>query len=237
VPENDPGSAGGTGAGEAGQLGEGRPRVAGVVLAAGDSLRMGQPKALLAHADGRSFLRAACDALVGAGLSPVLAVLGRQHARLVRELPDGASAILNPAPERGQVSSLALGLGAASAAGCASAIVALVDQPDQPSAVLALLRAAAEREPGAVHAPTFRGEPGHPVAFPCSLAPQLAAAGPGEGASHVLERLGTSVRAHPVDSPGILRDLDTPEDLAAWRAEQAGRAGEPDDREPGASDG
>ena len=199
-----------------------------IVLAAGASSRMGTPKALLTHADGRTFLRAACESLAAAGLSPVVVVLGNHRALLEKELSEHVQTAVcsprvavNPAPERGQISSMAVGLGALLGEPISFALIALVDQPALPKSVLARLIDAASREPEVVHIPLCRGVRGHPAAFPISLAKSLAHAGADESARDVIERLRIPVREHPVDEPAVLLDLDTPEELAAWRQTEA----------------
>lgn len=186
-----------------------------VILAAGASTRMGRPKALLDHGGGRSFLAAACAALREAGAAPIFAVVAadaiEQEARACSAIP-----VRNHAPERGQVSSVAIGLEAAAA--FPAALIALVDQPELPVEVARALLAAAEREPQAVHAPTFRGERGHPVALPTALAAALREARAGESARDVIARLRVPVREHPASARGILVDLDTPEELRRWEA-------------------
>ncbi len=188
------------------------------MLAAGQSSRMGSVKALLDAGGGRVLVQAACESLAAVGLAPVLVVVGH-HAAAVR----GAVGTLglpveNPHPDLGQVSSMAVGLAAAAARGFSWALVALVDQPPVLAGTLALLAAAARAEPMAVHVPTWRGRRGHPSVLPTSLAPALGAAGRDEGARDVIARLGLPVREHAVEDASVLVDLDTPEDVARWRA-------------------
>ena len=187
---------------------------AAVVLAAGRASRMGSPKALL-DAGGRPLIRAICDALRGVG--PVFVVVGH-HREAIEAVLEEATAVENPAPDRGQVSSMAVGLRAAARAGHRWALVALVDQPPVRPATIELLAEAARAAPDAVHVPVFQGERGHPAAFPTALGAGLESAGPGEGARDVIGRLGVEVREHAVDDPGVLVDLDTPDDVARWRA-------------------
>lgn len=68
-----------------------------------------------------------------------------------------------------------------------------------------------------IHLPTWRGERGHPVALPTSLAKALREAQQGEGAREVIARLGLRVREHPLEDPGVLVDVDTPEELRRYR--------------------
>ena len=147
----------------------------------------------------------------------MLVVVAAPHGALVERAARacGARVVWNPQPERGQISSLAVGL---EACGGAYALVALVDHPAlEPDTVRALL-AAAEREPGLLHLPAFRGERGHPLVVPASLAAALRGARAGEGARDVFARLGLAVREHPLDDAGVLLDLDTPDELRRWQA-------------------
>jgi len=190
---------------------------AGVVLAAGMSSRMGTPKALLQHRDGRTFLEVACAVLREAGADPVVVVLGFHRQRLEERLPEGTQAVVNPQPELGQVRSMAIGLRAARGEGKEFALVSLVDHPAVASRTVRALAEAAAGEPGCLHVPVWRGSRGHPVAVPTSLAEALFEAPPGEGARDVFARLQVEVREHPVEDPGILIDVDTPEQLERWR--------------------
>ena len=182
---------------------------------------MGSPKALLPDPSGRSFLDAACALLASAGVSPLFVVVGRHRDQIEPALGGRATLVLNPSPERGQVSSMALGLEAARSAGRAWALVTLVDHPAVSGQSAALLAQAAAREPEAVHVPTFRGVRGHPVALPVSLAAALREAREGEGARDVIARSGLALREHPLDDAGVLVDVDTPEDLRRYREEES----------------
>ena len=199
-------------------------RQAAVVLAAGASSRMGSVKALLDAGGGRTLLRAVCDRLAEAGCAPILVVLGHHREALESALAgvlDGAGgpvrAVVNAEPDRGQVSSMAVGLAAVGALGRPSAVVALVDQPPVSLSTVRALIEAAAAQPGAVHVPTFNHVRGHPAVFPTALAEPLEAARPGEGARDVLARLGVAVQEHPADDAGVVVDLDSPDDVARWR--------------------
>ncbi|MBS2021744.1 MAG: nucleotidyltransferase family protein [Deltaproteobacteria bacterium] len=193
-----------------------------VVLAAGASSRMGEPKGLLVRADGRTFLRAAIEALQRVDLAPLVVVLAHQREALARQVPDGVQCVVNPAPERGQKSSLALGLRALREAGAQAALVQLVDQPPVHESTLRALLAAAQQDPHLLHTASHRGQPGHPAIFPTSLCDALESAPDTEGARDVIARLGLTMSPVEVDDPGVLLDLDTPEDLARWRADGEG---------------
>src|SRR3954468_12144375 len=190
---------------------------AGVILAAGSSSRTGRPKALL-DAGGGTFLEKVCATVAGAGVGPVLVVIAHDAHEVAAALPKDCLPVPNPDPELGQVSSMALGLEAALQLGKPWALVALVDHPEVSVETARLLVEAAEREPGAVHVPTYKGERGHPAVVPTALAPSLFEAQEGEGPREVFSRLGILVREHAVDDPGIVVDGDRPEVLRRLRA-------------------
>lgn len=203
-------------------------RIAGLVLAAGAGTRMGGPKADL-PVGGRTLLDHALSALTQGGCSPVLAVVrpaqqapvgapdapdalgGSQLAPRTRR-PGPSLRVVNPEPDRGMRSSLLLGLEAAPA--CAAVAVALVDTPGLTAAAVATVIGA--WTPGRIAVARARGRRAHPVVMsPAMWLEAVVLAEPDEGARRFL-------RAHPerVDEVEVdidPADLDTPEDLAAWR--------------------
>ncbi|PYY15036.1 MAG: hypothetical protein DMG61_08110, partial [Acidobacteria bacterium] len=113
--------------------------LAGVILAAGASSRMGQDKALLQY-DGRSFLAGAIQLLQNA-CDFVIVVAGK-NIDLLRPVvyQNSAYLVLNPQPEIGQFSSLRLGLQAVLDRGRDAACVTLVDRPPAQSNTLQTLK-------------------------------------------------------------------------------------------------
>lgn len=179
--------------------------VAGAVLAAGAGTRMGEPKATL-MLDGGRLLDRAIAALRTGGCDPVYAVVRSGVA-----VPDAVS-IVNPDPERGQRSSLEL---AVAAAGTRALAVVLVDVPGLTAQAV---RAVIESwRPGRIAVATAGGRRTHPTVM---AAEQWRAArglaGPDEGARAYLRAHPELVDEIPVDVDPT--DLDTPDDLAAWRA-------------------
>jgi molybdenum cofactor cytidylyltransferase len=137
---------------------------AGLILAAGESSRMGRDKALLPWR-GRTFLQAHIAALL-AHTDFVLVVAGRNSA-VLEPVVDAEAAFLaiNPQPERGQFSSLQVGLQEVLNRGRDAAIISLVDRPPAQSATIACLRHTLEiasKDIWAV-APQFDGRHGHPL--------------------------------------------------------------------------
>jgi molybdenum cofactor cytidylyltransferase len=191
--------------------------VAGVILAAGQSTRMGRAKALLTIPGTRTtFVAHLVEVLFEGGVADVL-VVGRPDDEPLRHevdrLPVHARFVPNPRAETGQLSSVMAGLNAADRPGLHAIVVAPVDLPlVKASTIRSLLGAFAATLP-AIARPRHEGQHGHPVVFGRVVFDALRQADPAVGAKAV-------VHSHPVlnvdvDDPGILRDVDTPGDYAA----------------------
>jgi CTP:molybdopterin cytidylyltransferase MocA len=179
-------------------------RTAAAVLAAGVGHRMGPPKADLVVA-GTRLLDRAVTAARDAGCAPVFAVV-RAGTDVV-----GAQAVVNPDPDRGMRSSLAL---AVEAGGDADGLVViLVDAPGVGADALRAVIAA--WAPGRIAVGRYGDRRGHPIVMAPDLwRLALTAAGPDEGARALLAARPELI--DEVDVPGDPTDLDTPEDLARW---------------------
>jgi CTP:molybdopterin cytidylyltransferase MocA len=199
------------------------PRLIGIVLAAGQSRRMGCPKALLpCPPDGYTFVSQAVRTLRAGGIAEV-AVIGRPDDSALRnEVSHHSPAVPyleNPTPELGQLSSLLVGVSYAEACRAGGVMVLPVDIPSvRPATVHALHEAFAQGPEPLVRA-TCQGRHGHPVIFGRSLFAELQAADPSMGARAVLRRDPARVREVDVDDPGVLRDVDVPDDYHRLLAE------------------
>jgi molybdenum cofactor cytidylyltransferase len=185
-------------------------RVAGVVLAAGESRRMRFPKPLLDLA-GETFLDRLILAFSGR-CSPVIAVLGHHADRVAGGIRRAslASLVTNPAPELGMLSSLQCGLREAPH-DCVGAVFTPVDYPCiQPATVGALVDALTSGGAPVV-IPTHNGQRGHPVGISRPLIAELLALGPEEQARTIIRRYRDQTQFVAVDDPGILNDVDDPE--------------------------
>ena len=185
--------------------------VAGILLAAGGSTRLGSPKQLLVY-EGRSLLRRAAETLLATGCRPVVVVLGAAAARLAPELAGlDVSTVINTGWERGMGSSLRLGLAALSPGPEIDAVLlSLCDQPFIGPAVLRRLLAAQPVTPGcAIAAAEYGGTLGVPVVFGREHFAELAALPDDAGAKPVLQRHAAHVAAVPM--PEAATDIDTVE--------------------------
>jgi molybdenum cofactor cytidylyltransferase len=190
-------------------------RLPGVVLAAGASSRMGQSKALLPAEPGGTLLGRVLGTLATAGVAPLVVV-----ARAEIDLPSAwrdpraasARLVVNPNPNRGQLSSLLCGLDALDDPLTAAVVVTLVDVALVTPESVARLLDAWERSGAVLVRPTFQGRHGHPVIFGAPVLAALRAADIASGAKPVVRAFEPAGLDVPMDDPAVLEDIDTPED-------------------------
>ncbi len=221
-------------------------RIGGLVLAAGASTRLGEPKQLLIGPDGRPLVSGVVHALRKAGCDPIVVVVGAHADAVTHALIDDAAAVWL-VPHRGWAegmgSSIRAGIASMSVHGMmtdvAAVLIATCDMPAADHAHFAALRAAAllaatppgttrpgATPPGAVWArvaSTYASSAGqvvargNPAVFPRRDWPALLQLEGDRGAKALLEEPDTLT----VPLGGGSFDLDTPADVAAWRAGSA----------------
>lgn len=188
----------------------GGPRVAGLVLAAGASRRMGRPKQLL-PVDGRPMVLIAADTLHAAGLAPVVVVLGAaaEEIRAAVAFPPGTRVVVNPDHASGQASSLQAGLRAMDA-DIDAAVAMVCDRPGVTAdAVKAVLAAAAASPEAPAAQARYDDGAGHPVLLRRALWPRLMELRGDVGARVVLHQVPVAEGRVPGPAPP---DADTPDD-------------------------
>ena len=188
-------------------------RLDGILLAAGESRRMGYPKPLLTI-DGKTFIEK-ISATMLAVVPRLVVVLGAHADRIRRAVPrdDRIVIVENPNYSRGQLSSLKIGLDAAQS----DAAGALVHLGDHPMVRVESFRAVVdsfERTRKPIVIARSGGQRGHPVIFDRSIFVELQNAPESEGARHVVNADASRIEYVDLDDPGINLDLDTPADLA-----------------------
>lgn len=185
-----------------------------LLLAAGLSRRMGTQKLLLPFGPGKdTVLETVIRNLRAAGLTPILCVLSEATHRGLPPLGEDVTVRINPAPERGYASSLAIGLDALAEEGRSPFCLMLGDLPMAQPDDMARLRLVFEcRDEGyTALAPCRDGRFGHPIFMEGVWRERLRAASGDQGGQGVLERFGREVLR--VEGPdGCFDDLDTPED-------------------------
>ena len=194
--------------------------VAALVLAAGESTRMGVPKALLPVSEGRPFVATIVRTLTAADVAPVVVVTGGQHSAVVDALAADRLAVQplvvrNEDPSRGQLSSIWTGLEAVARPELEALLVTLVDIP---MFRVETVRSVVEqwRLTGApIVRPAVGPRHGHPVLFDRGVFDALRRAPLAEGAKAVLREYAERVVDVQVDDPGCVEDVDTPEEYRA----------------------
>jgi len=180
-----------------------------VILAAGEGRRLGGVAKALLRVGGDSYLARIVATARAVGLEDAVVVVGPPHGEAVAAEAQrlGARVVVNPEPARGMASSIALGFGA-----LASGEAAWLWPVDHPFVQVETLRALVDAlDEALVAKPVYEGRGGHPPLIARALWPRLADCGV-TGARAVLAQV--AVVAVPVHDPGVVRDVDTPEDAA-----------------------
>lgn len=196
-----------------------------VILAAGESTRMGADKALLPWPPvapgsvpiGPTFLSAAIQALDPFS-ERVIVVVGNNEADVAPVIyANGASLVKNPNPERGQFSSLQVGLREVLNHGRDSAIVTLVDRPPSSATTLTTLFSAFAEAPSEVWAvvPEYKGKHGHPFLVAREMIEAFLKAPPTATAREIEHHNLRHVSYVVVDDARVTMNVDTPAEYAA----------------------
>ncbi|MHB8735039.1 MAG: nucleotidyltransferase family protein [Terriglobales bacterium] len=190
-----------------------RARLMGIVLAAGESSRMGRDKALLRW-QGQTFLHH-CVTKLAALCGTVRVVVGHHAATiLAAESELKVDWRRNHDISRGRLSSLQVGLEETEWSEWEGAFVVPVDHPAfQAKTLRALLQRRAELPRVDVIKPRYQDHNGHPVFYSAAALAALAAAASRQKISDVAAKLATGLVE--VDDPAVLTNVDTPDDLAA----------------------
>jgi molybdenum cofactor cytidylyltransferase len=193
--------------------------LAAIVLAAGDSTRMGRPKALLPDPDGRPFVARLVRTFAAAGVETIVIVTGRLHDQIQAALDDDlppvhAVCVRNPDPSRGQLSSLWVGLDAADRPAVAGVLVIPVDIPMvDPATIRQVIDSWTGRRAPIVR-PVVGDRHGHPVLFDRAVFDDLRRAPLDQGARRVVHANTDRIVNVSVNDEGCLADIDTPADYA-----------------------
>ena len=182
-----------------------------LILAAGESRRMGMPKPLLKFSD-TTFLERIIAVLRDCDVDRIMVVLGAR-AELVRTSVDlsDVDVVVNKDYQQGQLSSLVKGLQSLSDR-TEAILVCLVDHPFVTTAIVNRLIAAFRETRRPIVVPVFNGRRGHPALFANSLFDELANAPVDKGARHVVASNADKVLEVDVADRGVLMSIDTPED-------------------------
>ena len=191
-------------------------RIAGVLLAAGLSSRMGRNKLLLEIA-GRTVVRRAAEKALSAGLSPLLVVVGHEREKVEAALLGlPLRAVFNPDYASGMNSSLRAGI-AAVPDDCAGALVLLADMPLVTAGMLGELRDTFRRKGTPLVISTYGGIVAPPTLYGRALFPELRELS-GEACGKRVVKQHRAEAAEIAWPPAALADLDLPADVERVRA-------------------
>jgi molybdenum cofactor cytidylyltransferase len=181
-----------------------------VVPAAGKGERFGAPLKLVVDVDGEVLLDRTLRCLLDGGVAAVIVVTAPGAALDAAALlaDPRVRTVVNPDPSRGMFSSIQ--------AGCSAAegdpiLILPGDMPFVRSETVAALLAAARLD--AIVRPTFQSHHGHPIALPGRVRREILKADPRSTLATILRRHADDIVDLQVDDPGVLRDVDTKQDL------------------------
>jgi CTP:molybdopterin cytidylyltransferase MocA len=181
---------------------------------------MGTPKALLPDFEGRPFAIRVAQSLFDAGLEEVAIVTGRHHEQVAAIVAAACfqvqpQVVRNVDPDRGQLSSLLVGMHAVCRDGTEAIVVTLVDVPSVTPATIRQVVDAWRRTRAPIVRPLVGGRRGHPVVFDRAVFDELRRTPLDEGARAVVRAHYAAAVDVPVDDRGCLVDVDTPEEYRA----------------------
>jgi molybdenum cofactor cytidylyltransferase len=185
--------------------------VSAIVLAAGESRRIGKPKLLLPLGES-TILGKSIENVAASGVGETIVVLG-YAADMIMPMINSTpvKTVINHLYRRGMSTSIIAGVGAVGAKAGAVMLV-LADQPFINSRVIDLLLAEFGRRNKGIVVPTYKGQRGHPAIISLRYRDELLALRGDIGAREIISRHLGDVHEVEVDSPGVIFDIDTLKD-------------------------
>jgi molybdenum cofactor cytidylyltransferase len=186
--------------------------VAGIILAAGEGKRFGQPKAS-ARIEGVSFLEKIAVCLKDIGCRPIIVVGGSDAGTIIKESDQlNIHYVINKDWEKGQFSSLKVGLANLQHEVC-GALITLVDHPFVVTETYKLLKEAFVKSPKRILIPVYDHRRGHPIVIPQSVMREIIESPDTGNLKDIIKNHERMVVQHRCEDPAVLKDIDTQEDL------------------------
>ena len=185
--------------------------VSAILTAAGNSVRMGRPKALLTWR-GVTLVEYQVRCLIQGGASKVVVVLGHNADAVVPYVErSGAAHVVNHDYRLGKTTSIKVGLRRIDS-GADAILLLAVDQPRTPEIVSTLVQSHVERD-ALVTSPTYKGHGAHPLVFSSLLKGELGSISEErQGVREILRAHRDDVNQVPIDDPIVRLDLNTPQE-------------------------
>ena len=188
--------------------------IVAVILSAGESSRMGRPKALL-PIDGVRFVEKIVSTLKSTDVGNIIVVLGHNAEEIRRKISDlPVTILINHDYKQGQLSSLQVAIRHLESSGgpVDGILVHLVDHPYIDAKLVNLMIDRFYETKKLIVVPRFQDRRGHPVIFARALFAELLAAGTDQGAKPVVHAHRDDTLEIDTDDKGVLIDIDTPEE-------------------------
>ena len=186
--------------------------IVAVILSAGESSRMGRPKALL-PIQGQTFIERIVAALKQSQVARIIVVVGHNAEAMrhsIEHLP--VTILTNPDYKLGQLSSLQVAIRSLEAdQKCEAILVHLVDHPYLSAAVANRMIERFRETRSPIIIPKYKEKRGHPVIFARSMFSELLSAPMDQGAKAVLKAHENEISEIDTEDEGITFDIDTPE--------------------------
>jgi len=185
--------------------------IAGVLLAAGNSSRMGRPKAMLSY-NGISFIDTILNNLSEIKCRPIITILGESADLICRQTNVNKYKYYNnPDPDRGMLSSIQIAVKKLPQ-DCSGFMLTLVDHPVVKLQTYRLLKEEALKSPDYIIIPEVNGKHGHPLYFGKPFYSYLINTPDGQSAKDIIKSHLSRVIYIPVDDEGVLRNINTQDD-------------------------
>ena len=183
-------------------------RIAGIILAAGESARLGEDKALLPWGS-TTFLEHLLDSMKASKVGLVRVVLGANAEAVQKKIKFGtAELVINPEWQKGQLSSLVAALDSLPRGLVEAAVVALVDHPCISGRLIQTLIENFQQSKKLIVLPTYQGRRGHPVVFSAQLFDELRAAPLEVGARHVVHQHPGDILEVATEEEGVVLNIN-----------------------------
>jgi len=190
--------------------------IVAVLLAAGESRRMGQLKQLLPLGD-KALVEHCVDNLLASKVDDVVVVTGHRESEVRQAIGSRSVTIVHNGDYRnGMASSIKRGVKEISSAAVAF-IVSLVDQPRIDSETINRLIEAYQSDRSLIVIPSYEGKSGHPILIDMKLRNEILAMDPEVGLRQVVSAHSDHITRVPVRNSAVLEDCDLPEDYERLR--------------------
>jgi molybdenum cofactor cytidylyltransferase len=188
-----------------------QPMLSAILLAAGESKRMGKPKQLMPFGES-TLLEQAIDNLMNSAVDEIIVVLGHKAEGMIKTIAaKPVKMVVNPNYRDGMSTSIMAGLSLVDSQAQA-VMLALGDQPSVDSQTINRLIEEFYRHDKGIAIPTYRGMRGHPIIFAIKYKPKLLGLKGDIGGREIIKQHPDDVLEVAIDSASVVSDIDTTDD-------------------------